>query len=94
MDATQILLEKVEYRLRQRFMSSHTCRTYNITVNNRRQILATTMGHPARWNDKTVVLFDDFAVALHEGEKLQDVRFHLYDHDASGKIMKQIYTGV
>lgn len=97
MDATHILLEKVEYRLRQShlgFKSSHTCRTYNITVNNRRQILATTMGHPARWNDKTVVLFDDFAVALHEGEKLQDVRFHLYDHDASGNVIKQTYAGV
>jgi hypothetical protein len=52
------------------------------------------MGHPARWNDKTVVLFDDFAVALHEGKKLQDVRFQLYDHDASGNVTKQMYCGV
>ncbi len=53
------------------------------------------MGHPARWNDKAVVLFDDFAVALHEGEKLQDVRFQLYDHDdASGNVTKQMYGGV
>jgi hypothetical protein len=69
-DATHIVLEKVEYRLRQShlgFKSSHTARSYNITVNHRRQILASTTGHPARWNDKTVVLFDDFIVALNEG---------------------------
>ncbi len=59
MDAMHIFLEKVEYWLCQShlgFKSSHTCCTCNITVNNRRQILATTMCHPARWNDKNVVL--------------------------------------
>lgn len=67
MDATNILLiEKVEYRLYQSHLvikSSHMSQTY--TVNDRHQILATTMGQPARWNDKTVVLFHDFDVALH-----------------------------
>jgi hypothetical protein len=52
------------------------------------------MGHPSRWNNKTVLLFDYFAVALHEGDKLQDVRFQLYDHDASGNVTKQMYGGV
>ena len=55
MDATHILLEKVEYRLRQShlgFKSSHTAQTCNITVSNRQKILAATTGHPARWNDK------------------------------------------
>ena len=52
------------------------------------------LGHPARWNDETLVLFDDFVVALHGGKKLQDIRLQMYDHDASGNIMKQIYTGV
>ena len=84
-DATHIPFERVEYRLRQShlgFKSSHTSRTYNITVNHRRQILATTEGHPARWNDKTLVLFDNFVVALNEGRQLQDVQFELYDKDA------------
>ncbi len=60
-DTTHILLERVAYRLRQThigFKMTHTARTYNITVNHRRQILATTTGHPARWNDKTLALFD------------------------------------
>ena len=33
-------------------------RLYNICVNHRRQILHTTRGHPARWNDKTLALFN------------------------------------
>ena len=40
------------------------------------------------------MLFDDFAMALHEGTKLQDVRFELYDDiDSSGNIRKQSYAG-
>lgn len=96
MDATHILLEKVKYRLRQShlgFKSSHTARSYNITVNNRRKILATATGHPARWNDKSVVLFDNFAVALNEGTTLQDVTFDLYDVDSVGSVFKQKYAG-
>ena len=49
-DATHILLEEVEYRLQQNhlgFKTSHTARTYNITLNHRRRILVTTSGHPA-----------------------------------------------
>ena len=60
---------------------SHTARTYNmITVNHRRRILSTTRGHPARWNDKTLILFDEFICGLHSGELLQDVCFELYDY--------------
>jgi len=96
-DATHIVLEKVEYRLRQShlgFKSSHTARSYNVTVNHRRQILATTTGHPARWNDKTVVLFDNFIVSLNEGTNLQDVVFELYDSiDTDGNVVKQKYSG-
>jgi hypothetical protein len=96
MDATHILLEKVVYRLRQShlgFKSSHTARTYNITVNNCRKLLATTTGHRTRWNDNTVVLLDNFAVALNEGTTFQDVAFELNDIDSTGSVYKQKYTG-
>ena len=97
MDATHILLERVEYRLRQNHlgykMAQHTARAYNITVNHRRRILATTKGHPARWNDKTLVLFDDFAVSLNEGRKMQDFTFELYEKDVHGSIIKAKYRG-
>ena len=74
-NATHTVFVKIEYQFRQShlgFKSSHTSRAFNITVNNRRRILATTTGHPARWNDKTIVLFDNFVVALAEGRVLED----------------------
>ena len=95
-DATHIVFEKVEYRLRQShlgFKSSHTARTYNITVNNRQRILATTTGHPARWNDKTLVLFDGFVVSLSEGRVLNDAEFELYERSADGSIVSIKYKG-
>ena len=60
-DASHVVLERCEYKLRQLHLGyklAHTARTYNITVNHRRKILNTTHGHPARFNDKTLVLFD------------------------------------
>ena len=33
-------------------------RTYNVTVDHSRKILGSTEGHPATWNDKTLILFD------------------------------------
>lgn len=95
-DATHVVFEKIEYRLRQShlgFKSSHTSRAFNITVNNRRRILATTTGHPARWNDKTIVLFDNFVVALAEGRVLEDNIFYLYEKSADGTIVKVPYRG-
>jgi hypothetical protein len=95
-DATHILLEKVKYRLRQShsgFKSSHSSRTYNITVNHCHQILATTTGHPVRWNDKALVLFDNFVVSLNEGNHLDDVSFGLYESDCDGRIETVKYRG-
>lgn len=95
-DATHVLLERVNNRNRQAhlgFKSSHTARAYNITVNHRRQILSTTSGHPARWNDKTLQLFDPFMEQLHEGKILDDLVFQLYYLNAEGTVMKQSYRG-
>jgi DDE superfamily endonuclease len=96
MDATHIPLEKVEFRLRQNhlgFKMPHTTRTYNITVNHRRRILASTSGHPGRWNDKTLVLFDHFAVSLNEGRTLQDCTFELYERNSVGEVVRAKYRG-
>ena len=69
-DATHIPLEKVSFGLRQGHLGykmSSTSRTYNLTVNHRRQILHSTTGHPGRWNDKTLVRFDSFMAELRNG---------------------------
>jgi Plant transposon protein len=60
------------------FKQTHPARTYNLSCNHARRILHTTKGHPLRWNDKTLVYFDDFMCAVHDGTILQDVRFVLY----------------
>ena len=77
-DATHIMLEHVAYRLYQThigFKMSHTARSYNITVNHRRQILATTAVHPAWWNDKMLTLFDNFMTDLKDGIIMNDMFF-------------------
>ena len=85
------------YRYRQAhigFKMSHTARTYNLTVNHRRFILCSTKGHPARWNDKTLILFDEFVNAIHDGKILDDVIFELYDYDEWGNTVTRKYRGV
>ena len=54
------------------YKESLPSRTYNISVNHRRQILHSTRGHPARWNDKTIALFDNFIMDIKRGKILQD----------------------
>lgn len=86
-DATHVMLEKCSARLHNQhkgFKMSHTARTYNMTVNHRRRILSTTRGHPARWNDKTLILFDDFARGIKEGRYLGDVEFELFEWNSAG----------
>jgi hypothetical protein len=50
-------------------------------------------GHPASWNDKTLVFFDNFVVSLNEGHYLGDESFELYDSDRDGRIEKMEYRG-
>jgi hypothetical protein len=79
-DATHIPLERVSYRIRQSHLGykmSSTARTYNLTVNHRRQILHSTTGHPGRWNDKTLVRFDSFMNDLQNGVFNKDLSFEL-----------------
>ena len=79
-DATHIMLERVSYGFRQThlgFKMTHTAMAYNITVNHRRQIMATTSGHPGHWNDKTLALFDDFMQALHRGSIMNSSYMHM-----------------
>ena len=69
-------------------------RTYNITVNHRRQILYTTRGHPARWNDKTLTLFDELIMNVSKGSILTDYNFRLLETNDDGNIQQQHYKGV
>ena len=97
MDATHVECARISYKYRQDHLSfkmPFCCRTYNIVTNHRRRILSTTEGHPARWNDKTLVKFDLLATSLHEGTSvLKDFEFELCSYDADGNITEQKYKG-
>jgi hypothetical protein len=56
-------------------------------------ILSTTCGHPGWWNDKRLVLFDDFVCGLKYGTVLSDVEFQSFERDLSGKTILVKYRG-
>lgn len=96
MDATHVPLDCVQYKQLQAhkgFKSNIPCRAYNIVCNHRRRILSSTTGHPARWNDKTLITFDTFVMEVHEGKRLRDLQFQLYDYNGNGEVMRRRYRG-
>ena len=96
MDATHVLFERIPYELHEAhkgFKMASCARTYNIVVNHLRRILSTTKGHPSRWNDKTLVMYDEFASGLKYGELLEDAEFTLFERDSNGNIVERRYKG-
>ena len=93
---THVIIERLSYRLRQLhlgFKDKHTARTYNITVNHRRRIISSTTGHPARFNDKTLILFDTFAQNLRSGGYNDKFNFELFDYGDDGEVVTVKYCG-
>lgn len=68
-------------------------RTYNLTCNHRRQILCSTSGHPARWNDKTLSTFDPFLNKLKNGKHFKDNIFVLLKKNEYGDVIEQKFCG-
>lgn len=101
MDATHIGMGKCENKLRNHhssFKETKPARTYNATCNHRRRILSTTLGHPGRWNDKTLVLFDPLARMLsyddQDGGLFGNNQFELYELGDDGvTVFKRSYRG-
>ena len=69
-------------------------RTYNVTVDHSRKVLGTTFGHPATWNDKTIVLFDPLVTSVKDGYVPDDFEFTLKEYDTDGNVVDIIYKGV
>lgn len=91
-DVTHVILEKCHSKLKNQNTGpkdSHTTRAFQLVVNHRRQILASTIGYPGRWNDQTVVRFDGFVTDVQRGSYLQDNKFNLVNEE--GDI--ENYTG-
>ena len=95
-DATHIIIERCPYKLRQLHLGyklPFTARTYNLTVNHRRKILNTTSGHPARFNDKSLICYDHFVQSLKHGKYDNLHQFELYDYDENDEVIVQKYCG-
>jgi hypothetical protein len=96
-DGSHILFVQRIYSLRHIHLGyklSKTARAYNMTVNHRKRILSTTSGHPSTWNDKTIVLYDDFITGINNGDILSDFVFELLERDDNNEVKKRQYTGV
>jgi hypothetical protein len=97
MDATHVDSGRIPGSLIQghsSFKSNHPARAYNITVNHDRKILYSTRGFPGRWNDKTIVRYDEFYCQILNGTIGSDANFSLYYYDSTLQMVKQQkYTG-
>jgi len=98
-DATNVIMWRCSDNLKQAnmgFKQSHPVRTYDMTCNHRRRILHTTSGSPARWNDKTLAMFNEFLSKIHDGRILSDVTFELCSWEGltgSSRVVKVKYSG-
>ena len=70
-----------------------TSRTYNKTVTHERQILSSTSGHPATWNDKSLIMSDSFYDKVRKGKLLKHNKFKLQEQNESGAIVEIEYQG-
>ena len=81
-----MLLECCSFRIRKLnlgYKLAHTARTYNMTVNHRKRILSTTKGYLVRFNDKTLVLYDDFVQSFQNNQYGDNFSFFLKDFDVN-----------
>jgi len=95
-DGTHVVTEGCEYNLKQVHKggkTDQTTRTFNTTVNHRRRVLHTTKGGPGRWNDKTMVRFDEFLCGIRSGKILEDIEFELLEIGPEGEVVTVKYQG-
>ena len=68
-------------------------RTFNVTVTHARQILSVTQGYPSTWNDKTLIMMDEFYKTIKSGKSTDKRIFELYKYNDKFKIIKVKYAG-
>ena len=68
-------------------------RSFNITVTHCNQILSSTCGYPSTWNDKTLILLDEFFNEIRSGRLGANNVFELYEKDSKGNVVKRKFKG-
>ena len=76
------------------FKLNFPARTYNVTCDHSRRIIGTTMGHPATWNDKTLILFDEMISKVNSGNIPEDYEFDLFEKIEDDNVVEVRYKGV
>ena len=92
-DATHVTMFKFSAwasNMNKGFKLNLPTRTYNATVDHSQRILCSTTGHPATWNDKTLVLFDPLLTKVKDRQVHQNHEFKLYKHDSNGNIVEYV----
>lgn len=99
-DGTHVPMHRCPFRLRElnkSFKLSCPARTYNVFVSHDRNAMSSTRGHPARWNDKSLINVDDFATLLMNGTLFVDdddaFYFQLQEKNEDGSIKSVWYRG-
>ena len=90
-DVTHVIIERCHARLKNQHLGpkgSHTTRAFQVVVNHRRQIIASTLGYPGRWNDQTIVRFDGFVTDMKRGLYLKNHKFTLKNNEGEDKNYK------
>eukprot|EP00560_Eucampia_antarctica_P005274 CAMPEP_0197835332 /NCGR_PEP_ID=MMETSP1437-20131217/25406_1 /TAXON_ID=49252 ORGANISM="Eucampia antarctica, Strain CCMP1452" /NCGR_SAMPLE_ID=MMETSP1437 /ASSEMBLY_ACC=CAM_ASM_001096 /LENGTH=63 /DNA_ID=CAMNT_0043440673 /DNA_START=346 /DNA_END=537 /DNA_ORIENTATION=- len=62
-------------------------------ANHRRRILARTRGNPGSFDEKTLILFDDFIQDIKRGDKFEDYTFELLEHHGEDVVFVK-YKGI
>lgn len=65
--------------------------SYEVTVDHSKRIIGVTQGHPGARNDKTIVKFDGFVSAIHDGTLYQNETFELLDEEGVPTEQKGLY---
>ena len=95
-DATHVPILNCRFGIRQSHIgwkTKSTARTYNISATRSRRILSSTGGHPSRWNDKSIIWFDDFLTSINAGRMLNNNKFILYEYGKNKEILSTQYEG-
>lgn len=85
-DVIHVILERCHSRLKNQNLggkSTQTTRAFQIVVNHRREIVASTVGHQGRWNYQTTVRIDGFVTDVKSGKYLNQHKFTLKDNEGN-----------
>ena len=97
MDATHIQSCRIPSSLSHAHSSyklNHPARSYNVTVDHSKKIIHTTRGFPGRYNDQTVVRYDELFCGISDETLGKGCQFWLYYYDQDSETVKvQNYKG-